>query len=266
MAQSIDVQAPSISVRINEVTLDHPWQWISAGWNDFKKIPLLSSLYGAIFFLSSMLLTLLVFSSGSFFLVPPLAAGFFLVAPILSVFLYNASRKLEQGETTSFSDTCMICKQNPFNLLVMGVILMMALVFWMMIANLVFAIFFSSVMLTFDDFLPTLFLSGNSPAFLAVGMISGGMIALLVFAITVVSVPMLVDTDINAFDAIAASYQAVVKNPLPMMLWASLIVMFVCIGIVTFYLSFIISMPVIGYATWHAYRDLITIEQGEQNQ
>ncbi|MEN8213405.1 MAG: DUF2189 domain-containing protein [Pseudomonadota bacterium] len=258
MNPSIDVHhGAEPSFHVNEVTLDHPWQWVAAGWSDFKKIPGLSMLYGLIFFLASLLLTLLVFFSDSFFLVPPLAAGFFLVAPILSVFLYDASRKLEKGESASFSDTCKICSQNSFNMLVMGVILMLAMIFWMMIANLVFAIFFSGTILTFDDFLPTLFLSGRSPAFLAAGILSGGVIALVVFVMTVISIPMLVDRDISAFDAIATSYHAAVKNPRPLLLWASLIVMFVCIGIVTFYLSFIVSMPVIGYATWHAYRDLV---------
>jgi uncharacterized membrane protein len=249
-------------LNINQITLDHPWQWIGAGWNDFKRAPLLSVAYGLIFFLASILLTLLVFSSNFFFLVPPLAAGFFLVAPILSVFLYDTSRKLKRGETPSFLATCSSCRANPFNLIVMGVILMLVLVFWMMIANLVFAIFFSDAFLTFDNFLPTLFLSGQSPAFLAAGILSGGILALAVFSITVISVPLLIDRDVNALDAITTSYHAVLKNPRPLLLWAALIVMFVCLGFLTFYIGFAISMPVIGYATWHAYNDLVGSTQG----
>lgn len=242
---------------IREITLDHPWQWIAAGWNDFKQAPAISIGYGMIFFVASLLLTLLVFSSNFFFLVPPLTAGFFLVAPILAVFLYDMSRRLENGEPASFKQTCTNCRQNPFNLMVMGVVLMMVLVFWMMIANIVFAIFFSGVVLTFDNFMTTLFLSGKSPAFLAAGMFSGGILALAVFCITVVSIPMLIDRDTNVLHAISTSYHAVLKNPKPLLLWASLIVMFVCLGFLTFYLGFIIAMPIIGYATWHAYRDLV---------
>ena len=261
MIQTSEVQmSPAEEFKIEEITLDHPWQWVAAGWSDYKKIPVLSAIYGLMFFIASLLLTMLIFSSNSFFMVPPLTAGFFLVAPILCVFLYDASRKLESGQTVSFGDTCRTCQKNPFNLVVMGLILMMVLVFWMMISNLVFAIFYSGVSLKFDDFLATLFLSGGSPAFLAAGMISGGAIALVVFTMTVISIPMLIDRDINAFQAITASYHAVLKNPRPMILWAAIIVMFMVIGIVTFYLSFIISMPVIGYATWHAYRDLVASE------
>jgi uncharacterized membrane protein len=250
-----------MSFKTEEITLDHPWQWISKGWNDFKRTAVLSTIYGLIFFAASVLLTMLVFSSNFFFFVPPLTAGFFLVAPILSVFFYDTSRKLEQGETPSFGQTCDTCRKNPFNLTVMGLILMMLLVFWMMISNLVFAIFFSGMALHMDDMLHNLFLSGNSPAFLIAGLVSGGIIALGVFVITVISVPMLIDKDTNVFKAVTTSYNAVMKNPRPMLLWATLIVMSVGVGIVSFYLSFIISMPVIGYATWHAYRDLVVVAE-----
>jgi uncharacterized membrane protein len=259
---SVAVQEnPVMPSKINEITLDHPWQWIGAGWNDFKRAPLLSVAYGMIFFVGSILLTMLVFSSNFFFMVPPLAAGFFLVAPILAVFLYDTSRKLKNGEVPNFADTCRSCRQNPFNLSVMGLVLMMVLVFWMMIANLVFAIFFSNAVLTFDNFLTTLFLSGDSPAFLAAGMLAGGLIALGVFSITVISIPMLIDRDTNVAQAISTSFHAVLKNPRPLLLWAALIVMFVCLGFLTFYVGFIISMPVIGYATWHAYRDLVAQDE-----
>jgi uncharacterized membrane protein len=251
---------PVMPSKINEITLDHPWQWIGQGWNDFKHAPLLSVAYGMIFFLASILLTLLIFSSNFFFLVPPLAAGFFLVAPILAVFLYDTSRRLRKGESPSFTDTCKSCRDNPFHLTVMGVILMLVLIFWMMIANLVFAVFFSNAILTFENFLPTLFLSGDSPVFLAAGILSGGIIALGVFSITVISIPMLIDRDVNVLQAISTSYHAMLQNPRPLLLWASLIVMFVCLGFLTFYIGFVISMPVIGYATWHAYQDLVASE------
>ncbi|MDJ0807679.1 MAG: DUF2189 domain-containing protein [Gammaproteobacteria bacterium] len=245
---------------IQEITLDHPWQWIASGWNDFKRAPKVSVAYGMIFFITSILLTLLVFSSDFFFLVPPLTAGFFLVAPIMAVFLYDMSRRLEKGQSTSFKETCKNCQQNTYNLIVMGMVLLVVMIFWMMIANLVFAIFFSE-MVTFDNLLPTLFLSGDSPAFLAAGIISGGIIAFGVFAITVISIPMLIDRNTNVPNAITTSYKAVLKNPRPLMLWAALIVMFVMMGILTFYIGFIISMPIIGYATWHAYSDLVVHEE-----
>jgi uncharacterized membrane protein len=252
---------PALSYKINEITLDHPWQWIAAGWSDFQKAPLLSSLYGLVFFLASILLTMMVFSSSLFFLVPPLTAGFFLVAPILSVFFYDTSRRLEKGETPRFGDTCDTCRKNPFNLAMMGLILLVVLVFWMMIANLVFVIFHGGRELNLDDLLPSLFLSGENTTFLVAGFVSGGIIALGVFVTTAISVPMLMDRDSNVLTAIATSYRAVVQNPREMLLWAALIVASVCLGIITFYLSFIVSMPVIGYATWHAYRDLVGQEE-----
>lgn len=246
-----------MAANVEEITLDHPWYWISAGWGDFCRTPSISVAYGMLFFAASVALTVLIFFSDLFFLVPPLSAGFFLVAPILAVGLYDNSRRLRNNEPTGLGYALSAWKRNPFNLGVMGVILMLVMIFWMMVANLVFAIFFNGAMLTFDNFLPVLFLSGDSPAFLIAGMVSGGIIAMLVFSITVISVPMMLESKYSVFEAIATSVNAVIKNPRPMLLWASLIVMFGCLGLFTMYIGFAISMPVIGYATWHAYRDLV---------
>lgn len=246
--------------KVREITLDHPWQWISKGWEDFRRAPNVSLMYGSLFFFASLLLTFLVFFSDIFFLVPPLAAGFFLLAPILAVGLYDNSRRLQKGEGPQVCSALNAWKLAPFNLSVMGVILMLVMIFWMMIANLIFAIFFSGAVLTFDNFFPVLFLSGDSPMFLIAGILSGGALALLVFSITVISVPMMLDRDVNVPSAIATSYEAVMKNPRPMMLWATLIVMFGVIGIFTMYIGLAIAMPVIGYASWHAYQDLVEPE------
>ena len=248
---------PAMSSKIEEITLDHPWQWIAKGWNDFTSAPVVSIAYGILFFISSIGLTMLVFSSDFFAFVPPLTASFFLIAPILAVGLYDNSRRLENNEPTGLVHAITTWRRNSFNLTVMGLILMMVLIIWMMVANLVFAVFFNGVSLTLDDLIPTLFLSGDSPAFLAVGMISGGIIALIVYSITVISIPMLIDSKANVLQAIATSVNAVIRNPRPLLLWASLIVMFVGIGLVTFYVAFLVCMPVIGYASWHAYRDLV---------
>ena len=242
---------------INEITLDHPWQWLAAGWKDLQRAPRVSFAYGALFVAASYAITLFAFSSNLFFLVPPLAAGFFLMAPLLAIGLYDVSRRLESGESPGIPEALTAWRRNPVNLLGMGVVLMMSMLVWMLVANLVFALFYSNVTPTLEAFIPTVFLSGESPLFLAAGILSGGIVAAAIFCITVVSVPMLTARDTGVLTAIVASFRAVRKNPLPMLLWASLIVMFGIIGIFTFYIGLLVSMPLLGYASWHAYRDLI---------
>ncbi|MCP3868878.1 MAG: DUF2189 domain-containing protein [Gammaproteobacteria bacterium] len=252
-----DSQQPGEVPGIKDITLDSPWEWIAAGWKDYRETPIVSLSYGLTFVFVSYLLTLLIYSGNMFYLVPPLTAGYFLVAPILAVGLYEMSRRLETGEETNISVAIQALNRNPTNLLAMGLVLMMSLLFWMMIANLVFALFYTGIDLTMDSFLVNLFLSGENTGFLAAGMISGGIVAVLVFSISVISVPMLVDRPVNVFMAVRTSFNAMVQNPRELFLWGALIVMFVWIGLMTFYIAFAVFMPIIGHASWHAYRDLV---------
>jgi len=241
---------------INPITPDHPWQWIAKGWFDLLRAPLVSLGYGVLFVAASHLLTALILSSQQFFLVPPLAAGFFLVAPILTIGLYEMSRRLEQGDWINFPRSLGAWNRNPTNLALFGLVLLMAFVFWIMIANLVFALFYSGSSLTIDNFIPQLFLSGDNATFLFAGILSGSLIAMAVFTISAISVPMLIDGERDLLFALRTSASAVIKNPRPMLLWASLIVMFVVLGMVTFYIGFLVFIPLLGHASWHAYRDL----------
>jgi len=259
-------QGPDMVPGIRKITLDHPWQWIAAGWRDFQQAPVASLSYGLIFVVVSYLLTIFFYSGALFYLVPPLAAGYFLIAPILAVGLYDISRRLENGEEANLSLALSALKRNPTNLLIMGLVLMMALLVWIMIANLVFAIFYSGVSLTIENFIPSLFLSGENTGFLAAGIISGGIIALLVFSMSVISVPMLVDREVNVLVAVTTSVRSMIENPRALLLWGALIVMFVWLGLMTFYIGFALFMPIIGHASWHAYRDLVSADGTDERE
>lgn len=256
LKSNLPVTLPQIDV----VTLDHPWRWIAAGWQDLKAAPGISLLYGAIFLLASTLLTALFVSIGMAFFVPALAAGFFLISPLLALGLYDVSRSLSRGQEPTFWDSLMSWRRAPFNLLAMGLVLMLAFLIWMMLANMVFALFYSGITPDFATALDVLFFSGDSPAFMAAGILSGGIIALGVFAISVVSVPMILDRDADVMSAVITSIRCVTTNPRPLLLWASLIVMFVGLGLVTLFIGLVLFMPLVGHASWHAYQDLVQPE------
>jgi len=243
--------------KVNRITLDHPWQWIASGWHDLMRAARFSLAYGAVFTLMSVLMTLGLLHEGLFFVVPPLAAGFFLVAPLLGIGLYRISASLEEGQTLEFCQAWKAWKRNDVNLAAMGVTLLLILIAWMLAANLIFALLFDRPVPTWERFIPDVFLSGESPLFLFTGIAVGGLIAAFTFTISVVSVPLLMDRQIDLFGAIQVSIQAVRENWQPMLLWACLIVMFVGIGIITFYIGLTVTMPLVGHATWHAYRDLV---------
>jgi uncharacterized membrane protein len=101
------------------------------------------------------------------------------------------------------------------------------------------------------------FLSGDSPVFVFSGIVVGAAIAAFTYAISAITVPMLMDRDTDVMTAMRTSVEAVRVNWQAMTLWACLIVMFVGVGIVTFYIGLLVAMPLVGHATWHAYRDLV---------
>ncbi|MCB1753577.1 MAG: DUF2189 domain-containing protein [Gammaproteobacteria bacterium] len=248
----------SSPIAVNEVTLDHPWRWIEAGWADFRAAPAVSLIYGLIFVLVSYVLVVWLYLSDRFFLVPPLAAGYFLVTPFLALGLYDVSRRLEQEQMPDINESFVAWRANPFNLFAMGLVLMLLLLFWMMAANFVFAIFYTGITPRLDQLVQVLILSGESPAFLAIGIISGSFFALAAFSVSVVAVPMLVDRKTDVVTAVLTSLTAVRTNIRPLLLWAALIVMFVGLGLITFFIGLAVFMPLVGYASWHAYRDLVT--------
>ena len=242
---------------VNRITLDHPWQWLAKGWDDLRRAPKFSISYGAFFVAVSYLLTLGLFNGSMFFMVPPLAAGFFLVAPLLGVGLYEISRNLERGVEVQFCQALEGWNANRVHLSALGIVLLLILLAWMLAANLVFVIFFTEPMPTWENFIPVVFLSGDNAAFLIAGFLSGGLIAAFTFSISVITAPLLMDRQIDVVSAMKVSMRAVVLNWRPMLLWAALIAMFVGIGIFTFYIGLLVAMPLVGHANWHAYRDLV---------
>jgi uncharacterized membrane protein len=243
--------------KVNEITLDHPWEWLAEGWKDLRRAPKFSLAYGGVFVIISYLLTFGLMAESAFFIIPPLAAGFFLVAPMLGIGLYQISDSLERGEQIQFCNALIAWKRNEVHLSAMAVVLVMVMLAWMLAAILVFALLYDQPVPTWENFIPTVFLSGKSPVFLFSGILVGGLVAAFAFTISAITVPMLMDRQVDVFTAIQTSVQAVRTNWQAMALWASLIVMFVGIGLVTFYIGLVVAMPLVGHATWHAYRDLV---------
>jgi uncharacterized membrane protein len=140
----------------------------------------------------------------------------------------------------------------------MGFVLGFVFLAWLRIATLLFAWFFGTGTFTGADFLNQIVLSGANALFLVIGSAIGAALALVVFAISAVSLPMLLDREReNAFTAIATSVAAVRANPRAMLLWAFLIVTFTGAGLLLGLVGLILTVPLVAHATWHAYRDLV---------
>jgi uncharacterized membrane protein len=190
----------------------------------------------------------------------PLAAGFMFVAPALAICFYDISRRLERGEKVSFGAVAFAWKPNISQIAGMGLVMMLFQLAWIRFATLLFALFFGPDPASWDRFVEALFFSTDGLPFLIVGTLSGGILAILAFAIGVTAFPMLLDRDVGTATAIATSVRAAIVNWRVMTGWAALIVMFTAAGIVTGCLGLIVTMPLIGHASWHAYRELVPRE------
>ncbi|MHA1599136.1 MAG: DUF2189 domain-containing protein [Alphaproteobacteria bacterium] len=248
-------------ISIRKVDLDAPWRWLMAGWRDFLGNPVFSLVYGGVFAFIGYGLTWGLLQESLFHFVLPLASGFMLLGPLFAVGLYDASRRMEKGEPVRFGNCCLACRRNPGQIALMGLALMLFMLVWVRVATLIYALFFHHNGPRMDGFLLDTLLTPEGLPFLIVGTLSGAVLAFGAFAISAISIPMLMDRDIDAFHAIITSIRAVRLNWKTMWGWACLVGLFTGAGLVLFYVGLAVTLPLIGYASWHAYRDLVVAEE-----
>ncbi len=241
--------------QVRRVDLEAPWAWLAAGLHDMRRAPAISLTYGAIFCAISLALSLGLFFTGTEYLLPPLAAGFMLVGPLLAVGLYETSRRLESGEPLHWRKVLLVSTRAPAQLAFIGIFLTTILLVWMRAATILFALFIGTLAFPpLSEIVTLLLFTFEGLALLVVGTGVGAVLAAAVFAVSVVSIPLLMVRDIDAVTAAMVSLRAVYLNWRVMLIWGWLIAMLTVCGLVTFYAGLIVTFPLVGHATWHAYR------------
>ena len=254
MTTAIPVIESSLSSpRVRAVSVDRPWEWLGAGWKDLWREPAASISYGLIFVVMGYILVYLVINRFHFALA--LTTGFLLAGPFLAMGLYDISRRLEAGETPSLSRALTAWRHNALPILLFGLLIGLLMIVWVRLSALLFAVIVRD--LNLGNSVSELFFSGSGLTFLTVFTLVGAIIAAVVFAVSVVSIPMMLDRKIDFITAVLTSIAAVRVNTATMVTWAALIAIFTGIGLITFYIGLAIAMPLIGHASWHAYRDLV---------
>ena len=249
---------------VRTVEIDRPWAWLAAGWRDFARVPVLSVAYGVVFSAAGCALIYWLYAAGALYLILPAMAGFALVGPAAAVGLYEVSRRLESGQPVALGAVLRAILSRAETLAAMGLVLMLFFLAWMEIALLIFAFFFSGRAISAGNFIEGVFFAPESLPFLVAGTVAGAILAAVVFAISTVSLPLMLDRDVGVPAAIATSLRAVYRNRKALALWAMIIAVFTSIGVATLFLGLVLTLPLVGYATWHAYRDLVEPEQGDQ--
>ncbi|HWA48914.1 MAG TPA: DUF2189 domain-containing protein [Dongiaceae bacterium] len=242
---------------VRVVDVERPWLWLRAGWRDFLAAKSISLTFGLMISAASLILISLLWQVDLLPYVLPLAAGFMFLAPAFAICFYEISRRLERKEPVRLEQVATAWRPHVSQIAFMGLVMVLFQMVWIRIATLIFALFFGSQPASWDRFITVLFFSTDGIPFLVVGTLVGGILAVLSFAISVTAFPMLLDRDVGAAAAIATSVHAAARNWRVMIGWAALIVLFTAAGLVTLCLGLAVTMPLIGHASWHAYRDLV---------
>ncbi|TRD12673.1 DUF2189 domain-containing protein [Erythrobacter insulae] len=228
------------------------------GWRDFIAEPVYGLFFGGVFAVSGIVLSYVILTYGEFSLLIPAAAGFPILAPFTAVGLYEVSRRREERSPIGWRNVLGAVKgRGDEQILAMGVIIFVAFGFWVIVAHAISAIFLSNAGAGSES-LAFLFTSSGI-AMLAVGSVFGGAMALAFYAMTVVSLPMLVDRNVDLITAILASIRVVRTNLFVMFIWAAIIAFALFVAIATVFAGLLIALPVLGHATWHLYRRAITV-------
>ncbi len=242
---------------IATVSLGASLGWLAKGWRDFLSAPIQCLIYGILLTGASAAIATLLYLGGALNSILILLGGFLLLGPVIGMGLYEAGRQLELGQTPSVRSMVLVKSALRPDLAYLGLALFLIYEFWVGIAHIVYGLSTSRLYKTPQEFLTFMFTDPSGQMMAGIGTLIGGAIAFLAFTLVVVSAPMLLDRKTDVFIATVTSVRAVLSNKAAMLVWAMLIVCLIGLGIATAFIGLIVIFPVIGLASWHAYRELV---------
>ena len=253
------------SPRIRSISLLQPLQWLALAWRDMARCGWISFAHGLVLALLGWLILLL--AHDKFWLLAGAFSGFFVIAPVLATSLYALSHAVERGEKADFRlvlKTWLNWQSGHTNkwgndywaLVQFGSLLALAALGWMLTSAAFVTLFTPTPVNSPIEFVRHVILAEDGFVFeLWLGL--GGLLAAPMFASSAVAIPLLLDRRVTLLQAVLASWRAVLENPVPMAFWAFLIMAFTLLGFASLLLGLVAIMPMLGHASWHAYRDLV---------
>ncbi|MBP8120561.1 MAG: DUF2189 domain-containing protein [Burkholderiales bacterium] len=246
-------RSPAAPVVLPEVGTLRFLDWLALGWRDLRRCPAVALAHGAV--LAAFGAAIFGFAPHRFWLLAGAFSGFLLVAPVLATGLYAVSRALEQGAPPGFSTVRAVWQSGDSRMIRFGMLLALAGTGWVLTSAAMITLWAPQPINEPADFLRHVVIADSwlFEAWLAMG----GLLAAPVFASSVIAMPMLLDRQCGVLDAVLTSWRVVMVNPLPMAAWGAVIMMLTAAGMATALLGLIVLMPLLGHASWHAYRDLV---------
>jgi len=256
-----DSNVPGGKPMIRTITAEDVYAALAAGWADFRAVPAFGLFFGGIYAAAGIAILLTLWVVGLPVWIIPFALGFPLIGPFVAIGLYEVSRRREEGLPLDWDAILSaVWGQRERQIPSMAFVVLAAVLVWLWAAA-VLVILFLGRSGGYSDF-GAILGSANGTALVLTGTIVGGVIAFLLFALTAVSLPMLLDRDVDYVTAMVASWQAVTSNLQPMLHWAWIVAASLFVGMLPLFLGLVVALPVLGHGTWHLYRKVIAPERG----
>lgn len=246
-ATMTDTDALPFAAPCRRLTPSAPWAWLRRGFADQRRAPRQSLLWGALTALLSIGVSAIAWRFGSYWLLLAALSGFVFVAPLIAIAPYSISTQLARGERPSLR----ACLHDQLRLrgtaMVFALVLLVIFLVWARAASMISVFFPFEANPGWHELIP----------YLGIGSAVGSVFALLCFAVTAFALPMMHERRVDAITAVVSSVNAVLRNKRAMLVWAAIIIGSVLIGLATAFIGFIVTMPLIGHASWHAYRETL---------
>jgi uncharacterized membrane protein len=258
MARRIAAQAAAgdtsvFGLPMAELSFADPINWVRAGWNDFKRAPGIGIFYGGCFVIMGWMLMGVFKYAPAYTLA--LSAGFLLMGPLMCLGLYYASACLERGEQPNIFTSLVAWRTCLNTVMIFGGVLLILEMLWGRASLIVFALSFDGI----PDFKGSLMalLDPQNVSFIVAYLAVGSVFAGLIFSVSVIAMPMILDRDVDAVTAALMSMRLVLTQMGVMVWWGVLIAVIIGLAMLPGFLGLFVAGPVIGHASWHAYRAVL---------
>lgn len=243
---------------VHRVNARQPLKWLALGWLDFVRHYRYGLFYGASFWGMAVVLGLVFRHKPEYAI--SIASGCLLVGPFLAMGLYEMSRRQELGLPFSLYDTLTCWRSHIKSMGLLVLVLIVLELLWGRASMVIFAVFFNTGMPSNTSVLNAVF-SLDNLSFLTVYLVVGGFFAFLVFATSVISIPLMRDKEVDAITAAISSLRVVAGNTLTMVIWGLLLTALVGLALLPAGAGLLVVGPWLGHATWHAYRATVSYQQ-----
>lgn len=246
--------------KVNKVTAEDITASLKAGFSDFLARPVISGFFGLFYAVFGILFVWCLVWLGKIWMIIPAAIAFPLVAPFACAGLYEMSRRLQKEESFGWSDILTVmANQRKREMGWMAFVTLFVLWIWFYQFRIVLVIVLQdSSFSDLDGFFNTVLFTTEGWTFLAIGTCSGALLSAVLFTVTVVAMPMLLDRDIDFVTAILTSVRVVTENPMVMLSWAAIITATMLLSLVPAFMGLIFTLPILGHATWHLYQRAVS--------